>query len=477
MILSFFIFLAGFLAIGLLSIRKKQKTADDYLLAGRNVSPALVGLSGAASTASGFGFTGIIGFGYAMGLAGSWFIFGILFGSLIAFTAISRRLRTFSHRTKSISYSEFLTADMGKSRPYFLALLGVITLAAVIIYAAAQLTAGAKAMHVLLDWDYAWGIVVGAVIVVMYCFAGGIRASIWTDAAQIVVMYGAMTILAVVSLMAIGGFDGLLTKLEAIDPKLVQIFPVDNPYGPALFILGWLSLGVSFIGFPHTMARFMALKNPKDTKRAILWFEGSYALFYCTAYVVALCTRVLLPDVDGFDAELALPQLAQNMLPEILVGVIFAGIFAATISTADSLILSGTASLSRDIFKSRSESYGFLKGCTLGLTAVASVLAIYASKSVFDLVLLSITLMGSGFTPLLVLRCFRVKVHPILVLLMISGGLAAGLGWRFAGQHTYVYEALIGIAAGFAIYFVGFILQKAVSFGGKNSITFKRDAS
>jgi len=335
MVLSFFVFLAAFLCIGLLSIRKKQNTADDYLLAGRNVSPAFVGLSGAASTASGFGFTGIIGYGYMMGLSGSWFIFGILFGSLFAFGAISRRLRTFSHRTKSVSYTEFLTSDLGKSRPYFLGLLGVISIVALLLYASAQLTAGSKAMHVLLGWDYSYGIVIGAVIVLLYCFAGGIRASIWTDAAQIVVMYGAMTILAVVSINEIGGFSALFDKLEAIDPKLVTLLPTENPYGPFLFILGWFSLGFSFLGFPHTMARFMALKSPKDTKRAIMWFEGSYALFYITAYVVALCTRVLLPDAAGFDKELALPELAQDMLPDILVGVIFAGIFAATISTAD----------------------------------------------------------------------------------------------------------------------------------------------
>lgn len=462
MVLSFFIFLAGFLCIGLLSIRKKQNTADDYLLAGRNVSPALVGLSAAASTASGFGFTGIIGFGYMHGLSGGWFVFGILFGSLFAFAAISRRLRTFSHRTKSVSYSEFLTSGLGKSRPYFLALLGVISLCAVIIYAAAQLTAGSKAMHVLLGWDYSYGIVIGAIIVVMYCFAGGIRASIWTDAAQIVVMYGAMTVLLIVSLMAMGGFEGLYNKLEAINPDLVSILPVDNPLGPVLFILGWLSLGFSFIGFPHTMARFMALKNPKDTKRAIIWFEGSYALFYVTAYLVALCTRVLLPDAGSFDAELALPKLAQDMLPGALVGVIFAGIFAATISTADSLILSGTAALSRDIFHKHKESYRFLKACTLGLTAFASVIAIYASKSVFDLVLLSITLMGCGFTPLLILRCFKVPAHPVLILLMISGGLAVGLGWRALGLNAHVYETLPGIIAGFLIFFVGFAVQKAI---------------
>lgn len=464
MVISFFVFLVGFLCIGLLSVRKKQNTADDYLLAGRNISPALVGLSGAASTASGFGFTGVIGFGYTMGLAGSWFIVGLIFGSLFAFLLISRRLRTFSQRTNSVSYSEFLTAGMGKSRPYFLALIGAISLFALTLYAAAQLTAGSKAMHVLLGWDYSYGIVIGAVMVVMYCFAGGIRASIWTDAAQIVVMYGAMTILAIVSLKAIGGFDGLYTSLAAISPDLVSIFPVNNPYGPLLFALGWLSMGFSFIGFPHVMTRFMTLKTPRDAKRAILWYEGSYAAFYITAYVVALCTRVLLPETD-FDKELALPALAQQMLPDVLVGVIFAGIFAATISTADSLILSCTASLSRDmpVLKKYKESYPFLKICTLGMTAIASLIAIYASKSVFDLVLLSITVMGCGFTPLLVLRAFRVQMHPILIGVMITVGLSIGLAWRIEGLNKYVFETLPGIAAAFAVFFVGYFIQKLLT--------------
>jgi len=468
MVISFFVFLAAFLCIGLLSIRKKQNTADDYLLASRNISPAFVGLSAAASTASGFGFTGIIGYGYAMGFAGGWFIFGILFGSLIAFAAISRRLRTFSHRAKSVSYTEFLTSDLGKSRPYFLALLGVISIAALLLYASAQLTAGSKAMHVLLGWDYSYGIVIGAVIVLLYCFAGGIRASIWTDAAQIVVMFGAMTILAIVSLKAIGGFGGLYDSLAAIDPKLVTILPLDNPYGPLLFILGWMSLGFSFIGFPHTMARFMALKSPKETKRAIMWFEGSYALFYITAYVVALCTRVLLPEAGDFDKELALPQLAQQMLPDILVGVIFAGIFAATISTADSLILSCTASISRDmrVFDRYKNSYRFLKICTIGVTAAASLIAIYASASVFDMVLLAITVMACGFTPLLILRCFKVKTHPIVLFATILTGLIVGLGWRITGQNAHVYEAFPGIVAAFAVFFIGYFIQK---------LLFKRD--
>src|SRR5210317_1441737 len=103
---SFLGFLACFLLIGMFSVKKRQKSAEDYLLASREVSPAFVGLSGAASTASGFGFTGIIGFGYVMGLSGAWFIFGLIFGSLIGLSLCSRRFRTYSQRHQTASYSE-----------------------------------------------------------------------------------------------------------------------------------------------------------------------------------------------------------------------------------------------------------------------------------------------------------------------------------------------------------------------------------
>ncbi len=456
-IYSFLVFLAGFIFIGLLSVRARQKSAEDYLLAGRSVGPAFVGLSGAASTASGFGFTGIIGFGYVMGFAGAWFIFGIVCGSFIAFWLTSRRLRTYSQRRKSASYTEFLASGAQLDSRRLRLVLGLVGLFAVTLYATAQLTAGSKALHVLFGWDYNAGAIMGAIIVLMYCWAGGIRASIWTDVAQIIVMYGAMTILMAVSLNAIGGFAGLYGSLQAIDPQLVNWLPADNPYGPLLFILGCLSVGISFIGFPYVMVRFMTLKSPKETRKAIWWYEGSYAAFYVTAYIVALCTRVLVPDAADFDTELALPELAVEMLPAALVGVILAGIFAGTISTADSLVLSGTASLSRDVFHKYRESYIFMKLATLAVTAAALVTALYGTKSVFDLVMFVIALMGAGFAPLLLVRVMRWPITEKLALLMIVAGLIAAVYWRLAGQHVHVFDALPGMVVALAVYGLGYI--------------------
>lgn len=469
---SFFAFLSCFLIIGLLSARRRRKSPEDYLLASRQVSPFFAGLSGAATTASGFGFTGIIGFGYLNGLSGAWFIAGLIFGSLFAFAITARRFRVDTEKQGVASYSEYLVYGFKKAR-WLHIIIGLTSLFAVILYATAQLTAGSKALHVLFGWEYGVGAIMGAIIVVLYCFAGGIRASIWTDVAQILVMYGAMTLLAVVSLMHIGGFSGLYEQLAAIDPKLVSVLPQDNPFGPQLFILGWMSLGFAFIGFPHVMVRFMTIEKAEDTKKAIAWYQLSYGSFYITAYVVALCTRILVPDIESFDKELALPELAQSMLPEILVGVILAGIFAGTISTADSLVLSCTASLSRDIFPKYKESYRFLKIATVGVTAVALAIALSGSKSVFDLVLFSITIMGAGFAPLMVVRALNWKITPVLSFLMMAGGLSVGIGWRIMGYHAHVYDAFPGIVAALAIYGIGRIIMEIT----KGKITPKLEKS
>ena len=203
------------------------------------------------------------------------------------------------------------------------------------------------------------------------------------------------------------------------------------------------------------MVRFMTLKKPKDTYKAILWYEGSYSAFYITAYIVALCTRVLVPEAADFDKELALPELAQELLPDMLVGVILAGIFAGTISTADSLILSSTANLSRDIFHKYKDSYTFLKLSTLLTTVVALLIAIFGSKSVFDLVLFVIAVMGAGFAPLMIIRTMKWKINEPIAIMMILSGLAVAIWWRYMGYHKEVFDVLPGMVIAFVIYGLG----------------------
>ena len=189
--ISFITFLLGFVAIGLLSTLQKQKTNEDYLLAGKSMPPWLVSLAAVATQNSGFMFIGMIGYTYAAGLSSIWLMVGWLVGDLLSSTFVHKRLREATGRTEGLSFSEVLARWNGTDWRSIKLFGGLATLMFLGTYAAAQLQAGSKALHVLFDWDYQTGAIIGAVMVVAYCFAGGIRASIWTNAAQSFVMSSA----------------------------------------------------------------------------------------------------------------------------------------------------------------------------------------------------------------------------------------------------------------------------------------------
>ena len=197
MVLSFICFLTAFTLVGLASSRVSRGTSEDYYLASGSIKPWLVGLSAVATNNSGYMFIGVIGYTYVTGLATVWMMVGWILGDFIASTFVHSRLRAATERSGEVSYAGVLSAWYGRSQPGLQRLIGALSLLFLLAYASAQLVAGSKALHVLLGWPIWAGAVMGAVLVTLYCFAGGIRASIWTDAAQSIVMIVAMALLCV----------------------------------------------------------------------------------------------------------------------------------------------------------------------------------------------------------------------------------------------------------------------------------------
>lgn len=454
---AFISFLLGFTLIGLASMKQSRGTRHDYYLADSSIKPWLVGLSAVATNNSGYMFIGVIGYTHATGLAAVWLMVGWILGDFLSSLFVHRRLRMASESTDEVSYAGVLANWYGDRNLRLQRVIGLISLLFLLTYAGAQLVAGSKALEVLFGWPGWTGAVMGAVMVVLYCFAGGIRASIWTDAAQSLVMITAMALLLCVAVAALGGLNGALAQLQSIDGYLTW-FPddlvVSGPLGGALFALGWLFAGLSVIGQPHIMVRFMALEDAGEMSRARMWYYLWYVLFYCLATGVGLLSRVYLADSGSFDAELALPMMARQLLPPVLVGLVLAGIFAATMSTADSLILSCSAAITHDMLPESIEKTWLIKSATILITACALGLALLNNDSVFSLVVMAWSGLASAFAPLLIVSCLGWKQSQSENIIAILAGLAVALGWRYLGLHNAVYEGFPGILAGLLILFL-----------------------
>ncbi len=454
MLLSFLGFLLAFTLIGISSAKLSRGTRHDYYLATATVKPWLVGLSAVATNNSGYMFIGVIGYTYTTGFPALWLMIGWILGDLLGSSFVHHRLRAATTRTGEASYAGVLANWYGPGNGGVQRAIGLLSLLFLLAYAAAQLVAGSKALHVLFGWPQSAGAIIGAVMVVAYCLAGGIRASIWTDAAQSIVMIVAMALLLASALAHLGGIESTYSAMQAI-PEFTYWFPSDLLFpglaGALLFVLGWMFAGLSVIGQPHVMVRFMTLDSAGNMQRARIWYYLWYTSFYFLATAVGLVARIFLHETAAFDAELALPTMALELLPPVLVGLVLAGIFAATMSTADSLVLSCSAALTHDLWPQNIESTGLIKLSTFAVTALALGLALSNNQSVFSLVILSWSSLASAFAPLLMALCLGRNPGRGITLLAMFAGLTTALFWRWMGWHIHVYEGLPGILLGFAL--------------------------
>lgn len=446
-----------FLAVGLCSMRRSRHTSHDYLNASRSIAPWLAGLSAVATNNSGYMFVGMIGYTYVAGLSSVWLMAGWIVGDLMASLVVQRPVRIMAQRRNAHSFSGLLAHWQGEQRLTLRRVSGLFTLLFLTVYAAAQLNAGSKALEVTLGWEPALGAVVGAAVILFYSFAGGLRASIWTDALQSFVMIASMMMLLVVTLESLGGLRAAWNALAVVNDGYMQWFPEafeGKLSEQLLFVTGWLFGGIGVIGQPHIMIRYMALDDARSLNRMRWYYYSWFTLFYTSTICVGLLARLLLPATEEFDAETALLLLSQQTLLPFFVGIMLAGLFAATISTADSLVLSCSASLTRDFTRRPLDTYKGAKLGTLLVTLFALALALSNSRTVFSLVLDAWGVFASAFGPLLFLLALGRNVSEKEGLFLLLAGASLFYLWNLYGSPT-LYAIAPAWAGSLLLYLLG----------------------
>ena len=191
---------------------------------------------------------------------------------------------------------------------------------------------------------------VACAVLVFYCVTGGILASVYTDLVQGAIMIVAAVFVFVASLAAVeGGLGGLVTTLVADDPEAI------SPWG-TLGMIGSLSWLVVFTlggaGQPHVITKLMMNRRIEDARRSLPVSAVGYAICSLLWLSIGLAMRALV--IQGGHPELAnpdeaAPQFLQFHAGPVLAGIVFAGLFAAIMSTADSFLNLGAAAVVHDI--------------------------------------------------------------------------------------------------------------------------------
>jgi SSS family transporter len=357
-IILFFIILYMVMCIGIgIWAMRKTKSTKDFFMAGRDLGIFVTAFAVFASTLSGFGFVGGPGLIYRMGMSSVWMIVCSSIGLVLAFYLLSKRLRMFGEVRDTVSLSGAVAARYNSEMSRFLTALAIIL--GVIGYLSAQVKAMATVLQNILinnpdmpDLSLEWCMGISCTVLVFYCVTGGIIAGVYTDMIQGAMMIGAAVLVFFTALSVVdGGMTGAVTTIMKDDPEAM------SPWGTVgmMGCLAWYFMfAVGYAGQPHIITKMMMNKKISDAKYILIVSMIAYALSALLWLSIGLIMRALV--LQGGHQALgvaddAAPQFLQFYAHPVLAGIVFAGLFAAIMSTADSFLNIGAAAAVHDIPK------------------------------------------------------------------------------------------------------------------------------
>jgi SSS family solute:Na+ symporter len=428
-LLIFVFYLVFMLGVGVYFMRK-NKSKEDYFVGGRSMSAGHIGLSVVATDVGGGFSIGLGGLGFTMGLSGSWMLFTGLLGAWLSAVVLIPKIYPIAKKHNFLTFPQTLKFHYNK-RVALVA--GIISFIGYLGFTSSQILAGAKlasATFPAITINNA-ALLMG-VIAVVYTVIGGIKAVIYTDTIQwMILMVGLLFIGLPIAYYHIGGWEALQTYVPAEFISLNNIGFIQ--------IFNWFItiVPIWFVGMT-LYQRIYACKDVKTAKKAwriaglfewpIMAFMGvALGLFARVAFEQGLFTDVGFAPGSNMDAELGLPLLLSKILPIGLMGLMMSAYFSAIMSTADSCLMAASGNLITDVmdhFRPTKQTNAIKKSqlITLVVGAVAIVLATMM-HSVLDMMLYSYAFMVSGLlVPVLGTLFFKNPSSLAALTAMIMGG-------------------------------------------------------
>lgn len=341
------VYILGVLVLGW-HLGKSNESSDDYYLASRSMRWLPVALSVAASMISANGFIGGPGWAYSAGIKP----FMVNIGVPLAIVFVMLTSVPLFYNLRLTTVYEYVELRLGvKTR--VIAVIGF--LANSIIQVSSMIFVPALFLNTLTGWDI-WILIPLVVLTsISYTLIGGIKADIWTDVVQFIIMWFALIFIIILILngIGLGLFDTLnlakeAGKLNALDFTLN--LSDTNAFWATL--IGGTFMWIRYFGFDQVQVqRILTSKSIKGVKRS---FVTSAVLMNAMYFIFMIVGVLLFEFYHGrtFESENGIMiDFITNYLPVGVVGVVIAGLFAAAMSSIDSLLNSMSAVFVRDIYE------------------------------------------------------------------------------------------------------------------------------
>jgi SSS family solute:Na+ symporter len=382
------VYLVSMVLIGLYS-NKTQKGVENYYVAGRKSSPMTIMCLWVSCWIGGASVIGTSTKGYNLGITAVWYVGTLAIGCLLFSLSFSERIKKIGDKLKYLTYPEFIEF---RYDPRARAVATICTLLGMIGVTASQLVAAGEILNTLTSWGLGTSFIIATVVLVVYTSLGGYMAVVFTDWVQVALLLLGVIIGVPFAAKAIGG-------LSAINTLPQSYFDI-GAWGWPTIIAFFISTVMSFFTTMDSYTRCMSAKTPSAAKKGgVLAAVVILPIALCATYE-GMAAKVLIPVLpDGMNA---LTGLILKTFPVGVKGLVIVGILAAIMSSGDIAIITGSANITRDIYKryinkNASEkkimTLGFFSSAFIGL--VAALLAWY-EKDIMNILLITFTILSAG---------------------------------------------------------------------------------
>ena len=447
---AFIIYLIIVTVIGIYATRFSSSGISAYFIGDRTMNRFVVALSAVVSGRSAWLLLGVTGMAYKIGASAVWAVIGYIVVEMFLFLSYAIRLRKFSGEHDCITLPDFFATRFSDHSGYLRILITIIIIIFMLSYVSAQFVGGGKTFAASFQIDQNTGILITAMIVLLYTFLGGFMAVSLTDMFQAFFMIIALVLLPLIAISDIGGLQELLEQLKSIDP--LSIDPFSLSIGAAI---GFLGIGLGSPGNPHIVTRYMSIKNPVQLRTSAIVGTIWNVIMAWGALFIGLAGRVYFPEIHmlpGADTENLYPALAHSHLHPILFGLVIASIFAAIMSTADSQLLVAASGIVRDIYEKtlkknqiidQKKLVVYSRISVLFLTIIALGLGLIAQNLVFWLVLFAWAGLGAALGPTSILALYWRKTTKAGIYAGLITGTTITIFWYYTPfLKSIIYELI-----------------------------------
>jgi len=337
-------YLTGMLALGWWT-SKRIESNDDFLVAGRRLGPLMLAATLAATEVGGGSSLGVSEKAYGeWGLSAAWYVLAMAI-TFVVLAWIAPHLR----RTEVRTVPEGLTRRFGRATGLVSAVMLILPMVGL---TAIQLMASATVLSVMTGLGYASAVFIVTVVVTAYSIMGGLWSVSLTDAVQWVFIVVGSILVIPYALEFGGGWEAIQLHIPAERLSPTAGIGWKTIVGLTVMYIASFSVG------QESMQRYFGARDSHAAKMGSIYAALFYAMYaFIPAFIGVLAFGLVqggmldATAITANGARYVLPTMATAVLPSAVVGLLFAGLISATMSSADSNLLAAGAIYSNDIYR------------------------------------------------------------------------------------------------------------------------------